>query len=265
MKVSVDTLSQWYKEFNRKYFVTQGHGLPDIQFVLNKRLRQTWGRACVHYQYDEFRDRIETDMKIELCDKFDIPEKYLKNTLLHEMIHIEDYTYYLDRYIHIENGGIVNSKRYDCHGTWFKMRAAEINADGWNIQKYLTEEEGKSIASQAIGDGYIIVKCEKECKWDDKLKKVVQVGNGPSEKNVFFCKTNKKNLPTLVKVLIKDSEDTKAKYGWELNKNIVAYSCKSEKWMLQRNCLKSPIGWACTQERFEELIRTEGLVEFKKY
>ena len=121
-----------YDKFNEEFF---GGLLPNIQFNVN-RSKNSWGFAS--YKYDYKNDTI-IPQAITLSNYYDSPEKVKLNTLLHEMIHIADYTLHPEHFI--KNGHRVSGHRYDAHGWWFQNEAKRIEKFGWIITKHITKEE----------------------------------------------------------------------------------------------------------------------------
>lgn len=147
MVVTTEWMRINYDKYNAKYW---GGKLPNISFLTNMS-KKTWGLATYRYvkiretRYNWNGDKIDYyDIKpisITLSNYFDSPEEVKLTTLLHEMIHIADYT------LHPEHFGIVKNGRkqlaqYDSHGEdFFLPEARRLSADGWNIEKYVSEEE----------------------------------------------------------------------------------------------------------------------------
>lgn len=130
-----------YNKFNKMYWDGK---LPAIKFKVN-RSRQTWGFAS--YKFDYANDTIIPEC-ITLSNYYDSPEEVKFQTLLHEMIHIADYTFYPHRFFH--NGHKVSARVYNAHGSWFQAEAARISkASGLLITNHVTREEiGKSTFSE---------------------------------------------------------------------------------------------------------------------
>ena len=136
MLVTVNWIRENYIKFNELYF---GNTLPMIQFKVS-RSKQTWGYAS--YKYD-FQNSTIIPTMISISNYYDSPEDVKKTTLLHEMIHIEDYTFHPEHFI--RNGRKISRHYYDAHGWWFKDECKRLKEFGWDIEKYVTEEE-KSVS-----------------------------------------------------------------------------------------------------------------------
>lgn len=138
MLVTTKWLAEKYAYYNSKYWNGQ---LPGISFSISNS-KNTWGFAAYKYILNDSRTRIVTiePISITLSNYYDSPEEVKETTLLHEMIHIADYTFHPDHFINIRRTG--KNKKYDAHGSVFFMKEARrLAADGWEIQKYATMEE----------------------------------------------------------------------------------------------------------------------------
>ena len=130
MIVTKSWIENNYNKYNNLYF---GGVLPKIEFKIS-RSKKTWGQA--DYIYNRFTNKL-TPISISISNYFDSPEEVKLTTLLHEMIHIYDYTVNPTHFV--KNGKKV---KYDAHGYWFKNEAARIyKLSGLDIQKYVTKEE----------------------------------------------------------------------------------------------------------------------------
>ena len=143
MIVTIDWIRRNYIQFNEDYF---GGMLPMINFEIS-RSKKTWGSASFNY---DFKNSTIIPDSISISNYFDSPEIVKKTTLLHEMIHIEDYVFHPEHYI--INGKIINGHRYDAHGWWFKNECRRLKKFGWDIEKYVTEEEKRvsSLSANSI-------------------------------------------------------------------------------------------------------------------
>ena len=130
MIVTKSWIENNYNKYNNLYF---GGVLPKIEFKIS-RSKKTWGQA--DYIYNRFTNKL-TPISISISNYFNSPEEVKLTTLLHEMIHIYDYTVNPTHFV--KNGKKV---KYDAHGYWFKNEAARIyKLSGLDIQKYVTKEE----------------------------------------------------------------------------------------------------------------------------
>ena len=127
MLVDVEWISRNYDYFNNLLW---GGELPRCTFNTNMS-RQTWGYAS--YKMNRITKELY-DFGITISNYHDSPEEVKQNTLIHEMIHIADY------YFHPEH--FTNRRRYDAHGPEFFLKeAARITPYGYDIQKYVSQEQ----------------------------------------------------------------------------------------------------------------------------
>ena len=136
MLVTVNWIENHYNKFNQLYF--RGT-LPTIKFKTN-RTKHSWGYASFIYDYKN--NTIIPD-EIILSNYYDSPEVVKIQTLLHEMIHIADYTFYPEHYF--KNGKKVTKRMYDPHGYWFNQEAKRISKEsGYDVHNHVTSEESKA-------------------------------------------------------------------------------------------------------------------------
>ena len=93
MLVTKNWIEKNYNKFNKLYWDGK---LPVIEFKIN-RSRNTWGFAS--FRYDFMNDTI-IPLAITMSNYYDSPENVKIQTLLHEMIHIADYTFQPEHFIH---------------------------------------------------------------------------------------------------------------------------------------------------------------------
>lgn len=170
MLVTLDWIHYHYYKFNREYF---GDLLPSIEFKIS-RSKQTWGYAEFRYDYP---NNTIIPLSITMSNYFDSPEEVKLNTLLHEMIHIADYTFNPHHFV--MNHKKVNGHRYDAHGWWFKQECNRLKEYGWEIEKYVSEES-KSISSLS----------ERSIRCLNNKKSVCLVCVIKSENKAFAMKTD---------------------------------------------------------------------------
>lgn len=139
MIVTTKWMKEKYDEFNARYFEGK---LPNIQFKVNNT-NSRWGTASYHYSLS--RGTI-TPTEIKMSNYHDSPEKVKINTLLHEMIHIADYTFHPEHFLVRDRWtGKYKRRRYDAHGPiFFLPEAARLNKDGWGIDAHVTQDEIES-------------------------------------------------------------------------------------------------------------------------
>ena len=92
MLVTRNWIEKNYNKFNQELWNGM---LPNINFVVS-RASKTWG--CAYYKFDWKNDTIIPE-KIAISNYYDSPENVKIQTLLHEMIHIADYTFHPEQVI----------------------------------------------------------------------------------------------------------------------------------------------------------------------
>ena len=192
MLVTKTWIAKNYNKFNKLYF---GNTLPNIEFKIS-RSKNTWGYAS--YKYD-FANNTIIPLSITLSNYYDSPEDVKIQTLLHEMIHIEDYFWHPEHFI--RNGKKVRKNYYDAHGIWFCQEAARITLEsGYNIATHVTHEEiGRSCLSvrsqrlvdNKLKDARIIVATDNSSYWIFKTD-IYKMYN--------VKKLIKRQLPTFTKI-----------------------------------------------------------------
>lgn len=104
MLVTLSWIENNYEKYNKLYF---GGVLPNIEFKIS-RSKKTWGYASYHY---DLISNTVTPISITISNYFESPEDVKLTTLLHEMIHIYDFTINPKHFVN--NGKRV---KYDTHG-----------------------------------------------------------------------------------------------------------------------------------------------------
>lgn len=133
MLVTTKWIEDNYNKFNKQLWEGK---LPKIQFKTN-RARQSWGFAS--YRFDYANDTIIPE-GITMSNYYDSPEAVKLQTLLHEMIHIADYTFHPERFF--KNGRRISTRTYNAHGWWFNAEAERITKlTGYTITSHVTKEE----------------------------------------------------------------------------------------------------------------------------
>jgi len=132
MLVTLDWIHYHYYKFNKEYF---GDLLPSIDFKIS-RSKNSWGFA--EFTYDYPNDTI-IPTRIIMSNYYDSPEEVKLHTLLHEMIHIADYTFNPHHFI--KNHKKVSGHRYDAHGWWFQKECERLKKYGWNIDRFVSMED----------------------------------------------------------------------------------------------------------------------------
>ena len=165
--------------------------------------------------------------KIAISNYYDSPENVKIQTLLHEMIHIADYTFHPEHFI--RNGRKVSARQYDAHGYWFMMEAKRISeVTGYSVSNKVTRKESKA---STLSENTI--RCNAN-KADNALLCVVTGENGV----IFYFKTDVYKLKLLRRTLrlinwIKIDKIKTVKY----------YTFDDPKLSNMRSCGKSLRGW----------------------
>lgn len=155
MIVTVEWMKKKFQEFNKKYW----NGEIETPVFKTSRSEHLFGQALCNIDRRTWKTH---DYALKMSIYYDQPEHYLEETLLHEMIHLYEYQ---------TRPHIFKYKFYNCHGWFFKKEADRINADGYNIQKFVQEEKSAACKlterSQKLLDrkkqvGYSIALCK--CK-----------------------------------------------------------------------------------------------------
>lgn len=243
MLSNVDWIKEKYQEFNAKYF---GGQLPNIAFKTSND-KKRWGYAS--YRFNLSSGEL-TPVSITISNYYDSPEEVKVNTLLHEMIHIEDYTLHPEHFVTRDyswRSRFQYKKRrgYDAHGEWFLAEAERINGYGFHVAAYVQDWEisqsqlsqsNKDLLSKKMKDGAIIgfLRCI------------------PSEKGLdrwFYLKTNARGMKTLLAHVLGDiwNKIAYTKVEW--------YKTYDERWVGERNQLKQLAGWYCDSAKKDEIIK----------
>ena len=225
MLVTKNWIEKNYNKFNKLYW---DGNLPVIEFKIS-RSEHTWGYAS--YKYDYPNNTVHP-IRLTMSNYYDSPENVKLNTLLHEMIHIADYTLHPEHFI--RNGRPVSGHHYDAHGYWFLAEAKRIEKFGWTVSKHVTNEEQKisKLSEQS-----------KKCLERKKDVALICVIRGTSGMNFYF-KTD------IYKV--KDVKATIKRYNFyyigEVRK-IEFYTFDDDKLATKRSCGKNLRGWFLNNEK----------------
>ena len=235
MIVTKSWIENNYNKYNNLYF---GGVLPNIEFKIS-RSKRTWGYAA--YTYNRFTSKV-TPISITISNYFDSPDEVKLTTLLHEMIHIYDYTVNPTHFI--KNGRKV---KYDAHGYWFKNEAARIyKLSGLDIQQYVTKEE-KEVSKLS----------ERAAQNVENQKEVALVCVVNGSISSWFFKTNIWQAETALDVI--------GNISWEREigkvKSIKFYKFNDPKLAAHRSCGKRLRGWKFDKfgllRKLEEIKATE--------
>lgn len=223
MLVTTQWMAEKYQEYNDKYW---GGKLPDIAFDVNNA-RVKWGQAWYTYHYSyQYGKKVITQIKpakITLSNYYDSPEKVKETTMLHEMIHIADYTFHPEHYMN-------NRRKYDCHGPiFFQPEARRLAKDGWDIEKYVTaEEKGLSQLSLYNADR-LQAKANKGC--------AICIATDKENGKLWFFKTKISLIGYMDDYIMKTWGD----YAYDNFSKIDWYTTNSLDFAKVRAKLKSPL------------------------
>lgn len=237
MIVTVNWIENNYNKFNKLYF--RG-SLPVINFKTNKSCN-TWGFASFKYDY---RNSTIIPKMITMSTYYDCPEKVLIQTLLHEMIHIADYTWHPEHFI--KNGKRISGHHYNAHGVWFLNEAKRIsNESGYSINNHVTAEEKESSSlSNKV----------KELNNRKIDKALICVVNGTT--GAWYFKTDI-DKSTYLKTNLRNMYNWKPTIG-EF-KNIKFYTFDDPIFASRRSCKSRIYGWRLTKsEMTNKLIKMKA-------
>ena len=135
-KLSTKWIQEKYYIFNDEIF--EGV-LPDIDFGLSSSARHAgWARYKKSLIFNEI-----TPLKILLSSFLNPTEKIATNTLLHEMIHIADYTLHPEHFF---------DDSYDSHTSdFFQGWMEKINSMGYWVTVSVDHEENNEIKARDQG------------------------------------------------------------------------------------------------------------------
>ena len=224
MIVTADWIKHNYEKFNKLYFDGE---LPKIEFKV-MRSRNSWGYAGYTIEDD---GTITPDF-ISISTYYDCPEHVLECTLLHEMIHIKDYTF---NKFHFGIG-----VRYDAHGAWFMNEAKRFIKYGYDIQKDATDEE------------------QKLSKYSDRTKQLIELKKlntrmlvvvGDRGK-VFYCKTNIYAIKNAINAILRCKRRIEISIGNFVE--ISSYTTDDEGYALERSVTNKVVGWTVKKDEFDK-------------
>lgn len=167
MKVTLDIIRKKFDLFNDTYF---GSELPEIEFKLTKEKRR-FGFYEYARRYDaQYCRYYEVPVRIGISTYYDMPEKSLDETLIHEMIH-----YYIS---------FKRIKDNAQHGRVFMMYARDITrASQYDITQY-GSSAGMSLADNTTRDYYIMKFKYRGEEYFSRISKT-RVGTDDYIKNAF--------------------------------------------------------------------------------
>lgn len=237
MLVTTSWIEKNYNKFNNLYFCGT---LPRIEFKTS-RSKHTWGFAS--YKYD-FANSTIIPLSITLSNYYDSPEEIKIQTLLHEMIHIEDYMWHPEHFI--KNSKKITGHYYDAHGYWFQQEAKRITKEsGYQIAKHVTKEE--------IGRSCLSERSQNIMNNKTKDARIIAVFDGI---NVWYFKTDVYKIEN-VKKLIKHHLPTYKKC-WELTFDYEPLAAR-------RSCNTKLSGWRMNRANFMTRMMQYKATTIKSY
>jgi len=239
MIVTTAWIEKNYNKFNKLYWDGL---LPNIKFKVS-RGQHIWGFAS--YKYDWANNTI-IPMSITISNYYDSDEVVKIQTLLHEMIHIADYTFHPDHYI--RNHRKVSRREYDAHGRYFIGEARRISmASGYKITNRVTKEE---MGMSKLSDNSVRLLENK------KNNAILCVIYGTSGINFYF-KTDIYKLGTIKKTI----KSYNFYYIGNINK-IKYYTFDDNNLVKLRSCGKKLRGWFINDN---QLVKKLKDIKAKEY
>lgn len=245
MIVTTEWMEENYANFNRLAF---GGQLPNIRMVINNRLSRAWGRAMYRIS---LRGGTCTPLKIEMVNKRDCPEEVLRNILVHEMIHVEDYALHPEHFIvKTYYGEYKQNRNYDAHGNWFQEECNRINSMNLGVTATTKIQSWESAASKLTDKAQAAL--DKRTALKKQEGAIIGLLRKPNGKQPwFFIKTNNIGRKAYERKLLKDS-DWYAKY----TPYIEWYRSFDPKFMSYRN--ETGRGWWYTSEQYNAFVNDPG-------
>lgn len=221
MIVTTNWIAENYSKFNSLYF---GGTLPNIKFKTN-RSKNSWGFAS--FRYDWANGTIIPEC-ITISNYYDSPEEVKIQTLLHEMIHIEDYFWHPEHFI--RNGRKVSGRSYDAHGYWFMEEAKRLSKEsGYKVANHVTKEEVEASTLSTHS---------RNIQNNHKNNALICAVIGTT--GIWYFKTEMKYVEYLRKNL-------STRYNWELTigqfKAIKFYTFDNPSLASRRSCCSTIRGW----------------------
>lgn len=220
MIVTTSWIEYNYNKFNKLYF---GNTLPNISFKTSNT-KKAWGYAT--YKYDFINSTI-IPLSITISNYYDSPEDVKIQTLLHEMIHIEDYFWHPEHFI--RNGKKVSGNYYNAHGSWFKNEANRITKEsGYKITNHVSRED--------VGRSCLSVHAQKLL--DNKIKdaRIIVVSNNIS---YWIFKTDIYKINTVINLI---------KNQFPNMKKITEYTTNNSSLASFRSCNTRLSGWCYSKQ-----------------
>lgn len=142
MIATVEWIKKTYEGFND--LLWDGKLPHNLKFLINNSQR-TWGYAS--YRFNT-REGWVKPIAITVSNFFDSPEDVKTGVLIHEMIHIADYSFHPEHFI--RNGRKVSGREYDAHG--YRFFLPEMNRVNQILKEYgynITVSPNVTAAEQA--------------------------------------------------------------------------------------------------------------------
>ena len=221
MIVTTAWIEKNYNKFNNLYWNGM---LPKIGFKTS-RSRNAWGFASFRY---DFRNDTIIPLTITMSNYYDSPENVKIQTLLHEMIHIADYTFHPEHFI--RNGRKVSARSY------------------YKIATHVTKEEfGCSKLSEST------IRAQE----NKKNNAIICVVYGTSGTNFYF-KTDIYKIK-----LMKATIQSYTFYRIGEIKTVKYYTFKNDDLANMRSCGKSLRGWFLDNISMKNKLREIKATEVK--
>lgn len=246
MLVTVEWIKRNYEKFNKMYFNNE---LPNISFKVF-RAKHSWGYAAFNYVYNGRKLISIKPAYISISNYYDSPEEVKQTTLLHEMIHIKDYVFHPEHFV--RNGRKVSGHSYDPHGWWFKNECEKLNKFGWEIEKYVTEEE-KKLSTLSVSTKENLKK-----KKNEALACVIS-----SEKITYIIKTDINKIQIIKKTIKNVGNLNWEKFLAGKIKSVKFYTTTDQKFAEHRSCATKLTGNKMIASSFENYKEKHGLTEYK--
>lgn len=238
MLVTLSWIEKNYKKFNKLYF----NGiLPNVKFKISNS-RQTWGYAS--YKINCKNNTIEP-ISLTISNYYDSPEEVKISTLLHEMIHIYDYTINPQHFV--ANGKRV--RRYNAHGLFFEKECNRLKKFGFDISSIVTYKELTSSSKSKHAE-------ELENK---KVKSTIICVVYGSKGYNYFIKTNDANIDTFMHCLL--CVNFNRCLGGV--KDIVLYRIKDKNIASMRSCKTTIKGFKYSDTVTKTKLKSIGASEMK--
>ena len=235
MIVTTEWMEENYAKFNELAF---GGQLPNIKMVINNRLSRAWGRAMyrISLNYGTI-----TPLRIEMVSKRDCPEEVLRNILVHEMIHVLDYSSHPEHFLVKNYWRYTKNKGYDAHGSWFKGECNRINSMNLGVTVTAQIQSWESNASKLSDKAQAAL--DKRTAMKNQEGAIIGLLRKPNGKQPwFFIKTNNIGRKSYERKLLKD-RDWYAHY----TPYIEWYRSFNPKYMAYRN--ETGRGWYYSNEQ----------------